>query len=1470
MMRASTLRRSPLLLLAAALVALAVFLTGDGVPPAQAQSRGPGDLDTTFSTDGIVTTDISSGTGEDEANAVAVQGFGKIVVAGSSDADFALARYTNAGALDTTFGTGGKVTTAIGSAGAVARAMAVQDDGKIVVAGSSRNVGDTDDFALARYTSAGALDTTFGTGGKVTTAIGTGNDYGRAMAVQDDGKIVVAGYSYVGFSSDIALARYTSAGALDTTFGTGGKVTTAIGSGNDFARAMAIDGDGKIVVAGSSRNVGDTDDFALARYTSAGALDTTFGTGGKVTTAISSGTGADEANAVALQSDGKIVVAGIANNDIALARYLGDPPPPPDVESWAPDMRVHKLGGEKLGCSNNVPGARCGDINTLEGDGFSYQQATYRVNELYVAPQGTNSWGRTYYRVVLAMSNYLPPGSVLNMSWPSKTSDGNGRRPDIEMEFPISSATRDGATLTWNRVYLDTGWDPYPANGQNSTVVTLGLERPRATIANILVYYDGVATSDTVEIRDATLTAGSFGTSPYIIAGCDNDNTGVECSSTSNLTEDSFTYDSVDYEVVTLGVVLADGTLYIKLNRAISSSLKSDLTLHVDGTQFPLADATLTLSDKQASWSNTGLGWSVGDTVQLRLTATELELGADDFSHVVAAHRTHYGYSAVLPGEFPSIDPEKGVILTTHVKVRVAAAHSGNTIRLGKVTSYTSNVDYSNPLADPPIVCEPIWYHYHCRSIAWQSVADGGLSEVIELNPLFPITNVRVEVTDGDSVETYLLSIDPPPRTYSLTPSVQVAEGEDAVLTLALSRAAPTVGARFTVTTAHPAGGASTDDVGVAPTTVTVPEGEDSVEIRIPTVNDDLHEPDESFTVTIADNDDAPVEPTPPDGIEPWDIQVVPGDDTLTVTWQVNPRDGVEDSDIRHALRWSQEPGVWANPIDPRGIGRNDGITVEGGVTSYLITGLTNDVATGVFVRSFTGDNRLETAQASSDWVRTKGEHTTPEAGQQQQQQAPPGITVTADNPLGVSEDGSGTYTVTLDSEPTADVTLTATSSDAGAASVSPASHTFTAANWYEPATFTVSGVADDDTNDESVGVSHSVTSQDSDYENVLVPSVSVAVTDTTQEQEQQQDSDDGNYADLIADVYQWRNDPAWVNDRAHTDRWDRVLLALGEDVSDETLTPMTAAEAQELADKGWQRWVRVAEALTEIEGGGQQQEPTNTVPTVSSAIADATIVNESGTRQVSLSGVFSDGDGDALTVTAQPSDTTIATVSVSADHSTLTVSAQARGTATVTVTADDGNGGTVSDSFTVTVKAAPVVASAIADVSGLTAGNSQDVSLSGAFSDADGDSLTITASSSDTAKATVSMASDGSKLTLTGVAEGTATVTVTAQDSDGNTASDAFEVSVAQATQPEEPQAPEQKDYSELIAKVREWRSDPQWVDNKTHTDRWDRVLLALGETVEDKTLTPMTAAEAQTYADRGWARWVEVAKALKEIEGG
>ena len=235
--------------------------------------------------------------------------------------DFVVVRYNADGTLDTGFGTGGKVLTPVGTLTDEAHSIALQDDGKIVVAGYASS--GNNDFAVVRYNADGSLDTGFGTGGKVTTPIGTGDDWAHDVTVQTDGKIVVAGYTKVSlFDTDFALVRYNADGSLDTGFGTGGKVTTAFGT-YDEAYSVTVQADGKIIVAGSANN--GSEDFALVRYNTDGSLDSGFGTGGKVTTPIGAGT--DTAYDVLVQSDGKIVVAGQASGtgyDFALARYNAD------------------------------------------------------------------------------------------------------------------------------------------------------------------------------------------------------------------------------------------------------------------------------------------------------------------------------------------------------------------------------------------------------------------------------------------------------------------------------------------------------------------------------------------------------------------------------------------------------------------------------------------------------------------------------------------------------------------------------------------------------------------------------------------------------------------------------------------------------------------------------------------------------------------------------------------------------------------------------------------------------------------------------------------------------------------------------------------------------------------------------------------------------------------------------------------
>lgn len=260
----------------------------------------------------------------DEAYSVAIQGDGKIVVAGISTAerrsDFAVVRYGADGKLDPSFGTGGSVTTLLGSSGSKASALRIQPDGKIVVAGSSCS-GSACEFALVRYAVNGDLDESFGNGGRATSAVGSSSyDVGLDVVLQSDGKILVAGSASNGSDDDFALARFDAHGNLDPQFGVHGKITTAIGLARDNAASVALQRDGKIVVAGFSDN-GSDDDLAVARYNSNGTLDDSFGNGGKVTTGL--GDAFSEAGlSVAIEGSGKIVAAGVSHkgsNDSYLA-----------------------------------------------------------------------------------------------------------------------------------------------------------------------------------------------------------------------------------------------------------------------------------------------------------------------------------------------------------------------------------------------------------------------------------------------------------------------------------------------------------------------------------------------------------------------------------------------------------------------------------------------------------------------------------------------------------------------------------------------------------------------------------------------------------------------------------------------------------------------------------------------------------------------------------------------------------------------------------------------------------------------------------------------------------------------------------------------------------------------------------------------------------------------------------------------
>jgi uncharacterized delta-60 repeat protein len=276
-------------------------------------SAAGGDLDPTFGAAGTVVKALGSPA---VARSVAVQPDGKIVVAAVGHRGGMLLRYGVDGALDPAFGQGGVAATLGGGTSAGSTLVAVQSDGRIVVGGTAEG-----DFALRRHRADGSVDASFGDGGTVTTDLGA-NELLWAVLRQPDGRIVAVGSSHASGGTRFAVARYLRDGRLDPGFGNAGTVVAVEGS----ARAAALAPDGKLVVLGSRTTAeGLLDGIVVARFTVRGALDRTFA-GDGLATVSAARRGAPFPSALAVQRDGKVVVANVEGDDgaIGLVRFRAD------------------------------------------------------------------------------------------------------------------------------------------------------------------------------------------------------------------------------------------------------------------------------------------------------------------------------------------------------------------------------------------------------------------------------------------------------------------------------------------------------------------------------------------------------------------------------------------------------------------------------------------------------------------------------------------------------------------------------------------------------------------------------------------------------------------------------------------------------------------------------------------------------------------------------------------------------------------------------------------------------------------------------------------------------------------------------------------------------------------------------------------------------------------------------------------
>lgn len=289
-----------------------------------------GSFDDTFGTNGIshITT-----TENDVSETMSLLDDGKILLAGYRENNFAVAKFNADGSVDTTFGVNGCTVIQFENlSDSYIRAMAIQNDGKILASGFLLNTDNRFQVAAARLNADGSIDNSFGANGQLVFNVGEWNDFSEGLVLQADGKILIGGHKWITNAQqrhDLFVARLNTDGSFDTSYGNNGVATARLVDGANYSSDMVLQADEKPILVGSTTFNGEYK-MAMVRFDNDGNLDSTFGAAGDGMVSIDNVGLEDYGRSVALQSDEKIILAGDfytfsgAESEFVVARFLND------------------------------------------------------------------------------------------------------------------------------------------------------------------------------------------------------------------------------------------------------------------------------------------------------------------------------------------------------------------------------------------------------------------------------------------------------------------------------------------------------------------------------------------------------------------------------------------------------------------------------------------------------------------------------------------------------------------------------------------------------------------------------------------------------------------------------------------------------------------------------------------------------------------------------------------------------------------------------------------------------------------------------------------------------------------------------------------------------------------------------------------------------------------------------------------